>query len=531
MIYDVTIIGGGLAGLTLAYQLHREISNLSICLIHDQKFPNEDVAFKVGEATIELGGFYLRDTLGLGEYMKQEHFIKMGMRFIETNGNTYREMGIGGFPMNDSYQFERGKLENYIFSLIENKVNVCQNTRFLDAETNGLIKKLNLVDFDNGPKTLNTRWLIDASGRKKTFSKEKHLSVKQSLPNSSVWFRVDGAVLIDDIYIANENNPFRHIDRSYSSLHIEGKGYWIWVLRLSKQTTSVGIAFSEDIYDMNELSTLDKTFEWLKKYEITFYNYLKTKDFPILDFKYLRKYATASSSFLSEKRWALTGDANTFMDPVYSGGLDNICISNTCITDVIAKEKQGVNISEYIDFYNKINEDILDVYVSCFYKMYEKKDNWYYIYAKYIVDSAMYFGAIAPFFMNEATKDFENAKKIWKIVCNIFDIYKKTVTIIKDEDFHKYNMEIPNLIDLTPSLFSQINSNVKLPLHLYKERLSNPANGLTLLLEDNLAVMNKLYEYVSTRKNIADFYFKKENANLNEQWRYGAFFKKTNNIL
>ena len=42
------------------------------------------------------------------------------------------------------------------------------------------------------------------------------------------------------------------------------------------------------------------------------------------------------------ERWALTGEAGLFLDPFYSPGSDFIGISNTYITDLIARDRQGI---------------------------------------------------------------------------------------------------------------------------------------------------------------------------------------------
>ncbi|WP_271828228.1 hypothetical protein [Commensalibacter communis] len=65
--------------------------------------------------TIEIGAYYLRKIFG-AKYVDQEYFLKMGMRFINTDGDSYKEMGISSFPFQSSYQFERGRLENDAFN-------------------------------------------------------------------------------------------------------------------------------------------------------------------------------------------------------------------------------------------------------------------------------------------------------------------------------------------------------------------------------------------------------------------------------
>jgi hypothetical protein len=40
----------------------------------------------------------------------------------------------------------------------------------------------------------------------------------------------------------------------------------------------------------------------------------------------------------SARRWALTGEAGLFLDPFYSPGTDFIAISNTYITELVARD-------------------------------------------------------------------------------------------------------------------------------------------------------------------------------------------------
>jgi 2-polyprenyl-6-methoxyphenol hydroxylase-like FAD-dependent oxidoreductase len=53
--YDVAIIGGGLAGLTLAAQLQQENEDLSIAVLERSTLPPPAAAHKVGESTVEIG--------------------------------------------------------------------------------------------------------------------------------------------------------------------------------------------------------------------------------------------------------------------------------------------------------------------------------------------------------------------------------------------------------------------------------------------------------------------------------------------
>ncbi|MCA9611955.1 MAG: FAD-dependent oxidoreductase, partial [Myxococcales bacterium] len=49
--YDVIVCGGGLAGLTLAYQLRQELPDASVAVVERQKRPLPEAAHKVGESS------------------------------------------------------------------------------------------------------------------------------------------------------------------------------------------------------------------------------------------------------------------------------------------------------------------------------------------------------------------------------------------------------------------------------------------------------------------------------------------------
>ena len=62
---DVAILGGGLAGLSLAIQLRQRDPALAVTVLERREGAAPDAAFKVGESTVEIGAHYLADVLGL----------------------------------------------------------------------------------------------------------------------------------------------------------------------------------------------------------------------------------------------------------------------------------------------------------------------------------------------------------------------------------------------------------------------------------------------------------------------------------
>ena len=82
--YDVVIAGGALAGAATAILLLREQPGLKILILE------KSAAFgrRVGEATVEVSGYFLCRVLGLTQYLNEAHLVKQGMRFWFHNSKT-----------------------------------------------------------------------------------------------------------------------------------------------------------------------------------------------------------------------------------------------------------------------------------------------------------------------------------------------------------------------------------------------------------------------------------------------------------
>src|SRR5215469_3433393 len=78
--FDVAILGGGQAGLTLALQLKKARPATRILVIEKQEHPVPEAAHKVGESTVEIAAYYLRDVLGLQEHLQTQQLRKFGLR-------------------------------------------------------------------------------------------------------------------------------------------------------------------------------------------------------------------------------------------------------------------------------------------------------------------------------------------------------------------------------------------------------------------------------------------------------------------
>ncbi|MGB0886650.1 MAG: NAD(P)/FAD-dependent oxidoreductase [Vicingaceae bacterium] len=348
--YDVCILGGGLAGLTLSIQLKKENPEISILVLEMRKDDAPDAAHKVGESTVELGTYYIREVLNLKDYLDEHQLPKEGLRFFLTpqhkNDISKRvELGPKATLPVPSHQLDRGTLENELANRAKkNGVDV-----FFNA-------KVNQVDFDENKHTVRfkkdgeeidvkSRWVVDASGRS-SFLKRK-LGFKKELSHNinAAWFRVKGEI---DVADWSENKEW--VDavkpglRRLGTIHFMDKGYWVWFIPLATGNTSIGIVADPRHHPFEKFNKYEKAMDWLKENEPVCYEQLNKKRDDVLDFKILKHYSHHSEKLYSTDRWAVVGDSGVFLDPFYSPGTDFIAITNTFVTDLIARDKKGEDI-------------------------------------------------------------------------------------------------------------------------------------------------------------------------------------------
>src|SRR6201999_787543 len=78
--HDVSIVGGGVAALTLAYEIRQARPTTRILIVEPHAHPVPEITHTVGESTVEISAHYLRDRLGLAEHLRSAQLRKMGLR-------------------------------------------------------------------------------------------------------------------------------------------------------------------------------------------------------------------------------------------------------------------------------------------------------------------------------------------------------------------------------------------------------------------------------------------------------------------
>ena len=397
--YDVVICGGGFAGLTLALQMTKRGPKRSILILEKTAGPLPPGAFKVGESTNEGGTYSLRQLAGLKEYVETTHIKKLGLRFF---GSGYRkdgfdqrfEIGDAVFARNSSYQFDRGVLENDLRRFCrEAGVHVEEGVSVQEIEFGADTHAVTFAYLkDRTRVTVQCRWVIDAMGRRRFLQSKLGFAKKSEHRASASWWRIQGdfdvaGMVPRDKTVWHERVLAR---RWYSTNHLIGPGYWVWVIPLCSNMTSVGIVADEAVHPVHGRNTIEKSLNWLAEHEPSLFKLIEAEK-PV-DFLVLKNFAHTTTKAFSAERWCCIGEAASFTDPLYSMGSDLIAIANRISIHLIELDTANAVTDEIVSLYNKVYITVVDAMTDLFRDMYPAFDTDSVVILKVMWDVACYWG-------------------------------------------------------------------------------------------------------------------------------------------
>ena len=370
--YDVVICGAGIAGLTLARQLKHQLPDISIVLLDRLSRPLPEATFKVGEATTELGSYYLTEILQLEDYLEAKHLRKLGLRlfFGDSHGRFQDrpEAGVSRFLAPYAYTLDRGIVENDLRKLnIEAGMELLEDCfiKHIDlAENAGSTHQISYKQGESKElKVLRAHWVIDAMGRRRFLQKKLGLSKPNNPKYNAVWFRIDDRVDVSAFVPQTEKQWHDRVpdnNRYRATNHLCGNGYWVWIIALPSKFTSIGIVADGDIHPFNSYNTYEKAYQWMKTNEPALAEALR--NLPPVDFKKMGQYSYSSKQVFSINRWACVGEAGVFSDPLYGTGMDQIGFGNMLAAQIIERDLANQLTQKTVDdanlFYLTYNDGL-----------------------------------------------------------------------------------------------------------------------------------------------------------------------------
>jgi flavin-dependent dehydrogenase len=441
--YDVAILGGGLAGLTLGLQIKQERPDTSIFIAEKRDGPAPEAAFKVGESTQEISCHYFGSVLGFKDHLEQDQIHKCGLRFWFPAGDNSDlsqrvERGPHKHPPVPSYQLDRGRFENFLADRAREAGIDLFGGRFVqDVEFGDDRHRVTSTTREGDDATTEARWVVDATGRAFTLKKKLGLLEDNGHDVNSAWFRLAGGLDLEDWVDSSDEEWFGRMEerglRQLSTNHICGEGYWIWLIPLSSGPISIGIVADPRFHPWERMNTLEGAIEWIREHEPQLGEALDSRRDQVEDFLKIENFSYGTKqSFSGSDRWCLVGEAGPFLDPFYSPGSDYIAMSNTFTTDLITRELDGEDVTERAEAHNDLFLNAYRVHLTFYEKQYEFWHNPLVMNVKIGGNNILYWGTLGLLFFHRKFTDLEfmaavrpDLERIWGVTRALEAMYRE----------------------------------------------------------------------------------------------------------
>lgn len=471
--HDIIIMGGGLAGLTLALQLRRRDPALDVLVIERRSHPVPVACHKVGESSVEIGAHYFEQVLGLKPHLDDQQLRKFGFRFFFSEGErdiaAVTELGASRPLPTPSYQIDRGVFENFLAEECRR-----QGVGFVDG---ALIRKVALAE-DDGPHEVDwqrpgapvqrarARWVIDACGRAGLIKRQLGLARENAHACHAVWFRIHDRIRIDD-WSADPHWRARCVTptRWLSTNHLVGAGYWVWLIPLSSGSHSVGIVADPRWHPLETMNTFDKAMDWLQQYQPALFDDLDGKRAALQDFAFLRRFSYDCTQVFSAQRWALAGEAGRFLDPFYSPGSDFIAIGNTYITELVLRDRAGQPLAAHTQLYEQIFRSFYDSTLALYTDQYGLFGDPEVLPTKVIWDYTYYWSVLAPLFFQQRLTDLSALSHLREVLMQCKRLNAAVQDFLRAWGEVSAKRNLPTLLDQAAApWFVELNRGLRDPL-------------------------------------------------------------------
>jgi flavin-dependent dehydrogenase len=411
-VHDIVILGGGLAGLTLALQLRARFADLDIVVVERHTHPVPAAAHKVGESTVEIGAHYFSDVLGLREHLEEAHIRKFGFRFFFSEGRSdienVTELGVRRVMPTPTWQIDRGIFENFLGEEARR--------RGIDFRDGTVVRGFNLgsdgashvvrIECDGASETLHARWLVDASGRAGLVKRKLGLAEANGHDANAIWFRLDDRLDLDAWCEDGEwQGRCSPRERWRSTNHFCGPGYWAWLIPLGSGAHSVGIVCDAQMHPLETMSSFDRSLDWFAEHQPAIARECAARRGKLMDFRFLRGFSYGCSRVFSGDRWALTGEAGVFLDPFYSPGSDFIAIANTYIVELVALDRAAQPLGPYARIFEQLFFSFYENTLTLYRDQYPMFGDAEVMPIKVVWDYAYYWGVLCQLVFQQRLAD------------------------------------------------------------------------------------------------------------------------------
>lgn len=349
----LVVIGSSISGGLAVCYLKLRFPDCEVISIQkpNAKFP------VVGESLTEFSTLLFHE-IGLGPYLEEQHFHKYGLTFYfkekldDPTDYTYSTHEATRIPPMPSNQINRATLA----------VRLKERAKELGVEMiDGIVTDVSIreggphqiVYSANGgdPVSIETTWIVDASGRNRFLAKKLGLQKTSEFQRSSFWFRLEGFDKEILKQMEQVKTPHHCFDSYYVTHHFFGRHNWMWAIPMrpdpaaDRDLISIGIVFRPDLYQ-KEISSVDAFLTEVGAEHPVVADLVKSGT--IVDTNIFRNYFYETKQSYSRNGWFIIGDAGDTVDPLYSTGISMTSIQIKQVAAIIEADRNGTLTEEFV---------------------------------------------------------------------------------------------------------------------------------------------------------------------------------------
>lgn len=349
---DILVIGGGATGQLAAAYLRMRFPEMRVSVVEG---PHKNRPI-IGESFVEITIDFLLE-LGLGSYLIEHHFPKYGLTYYfkpeidRPEDRTYIVDETPTVPPLLSFQINRFTFDREVRRRnVENGVEMIDGVASnVTLDSDGSAHSVTVRDGAGKESVLQTRWLVDATGRNRILAKMLQLNDKVTEQKDVFWFRLanfDPDILGHIKAVKKENRAFVPY---YATHHFFGRGNWIWCIPMrapdNSPFISIGITYRKDVYPHGEVRTMEQFLESVGREHEMIVELVRSGT--VTDTNYYGSYMWECRQHYSADRWYIIGDAGNTVDPLYSVGMALSSVQIRQIAAMIQHDLQGHDCREF----------------------------------------------------------------------------------------------------------------------------------------------------------------------------------------